>query len=160
MKAIIVDIDGTIANTSERLKIAEDRVANEKVNFFDAFLDSKLLHLDTPVPGSKECIRDLAKDATIIYLSGRRVDGTAETEKWLALHGYPKGKVILRRKGIATKPFKIEAIRSLKSQGYDVVCGIGNKEDDIEAYKEASVPGVLVETEAAWLECPCKEKKS
>jgi predicted secreted acid phosphatase len=155
-KAFIIDIDGTVIDTSARAAEALRQAGTTNREFWDIMFDPFLAHLDTPIPGVKECLQELAKEGHIIYLSGRRTNLQEATVKQLKDFGYPEGDVILRKKGIKNKVFKAETIKQLQTR-YDVVCGVGDNPDDIEAYTETNIPlKVLVESNTPWRDCPCR----
>jgi len=155
--AIIVDVDGTIADTSMRSALALYRQIIKGEHFWDALFDPEKISMDTPIPGSKECLKELAKRGRLIYLTGRRSTTRKETEAWLKEHEYPEGLLIMREKGMKTEEFKPIEIEKLKEH-YNIVCGVGDSQSDIEAYEETGIPEkVLVGTNKEWDNCPCLE---
>lgn len=156
-RAFIIDIDGTIIDTSARAAIALQEAGATNREFWDIMFDPELVKLDTPILGVKECLQELAKQGKIIYLSGRRNNIQEATTKQLKEFGYPEGQVILRKKGVKTKIFKVETIKNLKTK-YNVVCGVGDSPEDIEAYTETDIPDkVFVISNAPWDDCPCRK---
>ena len=156
-KAFIIDIDGTAIDVSARAAEALKEAGTTNREFWEIMFDPEMLKLDTPIPGVKECLQELAKKGKIFYVSGRRTTVQQVTEDQIKDFGYPKGTVILRKKGVKTKDFKIETINRLKTS-YNVVCGIGDTPDDMEVYTETDIAEkVLVISNAPWGDCPCRK---
>jgi predicted secreted acid phosphatase len=156
-KAFIIDIDGTAIDVSARAAEALKEAGTTNREFWDIMFDPEMLKLDTPIPGVKECLQELAKKGKIFYVSGRRTTVQKVTEDQIKDFGYPEGIVILRKKGVKTKNFKIETIKRLKTS-YNVVCGVGDSPEDIEAYTETDIPEkVLVISNIPWVDCPCRK---
>ena len=69
-KAVIVDIDGTIASRNERSPYDMTRVVE-----------------DAPVPQIIQLVKILAENGyKIIFVSGRTEDGRQETDRWFMYH--------------------------------------------------------------------------
>ena len=155
---MVVDVDGTVVNNSKRLAYALSKAPMGSGDFWRIFLSGKLFHMDEPLPRARECLVEKAKEARIVYLSGRRTGTEGDTRHWLERHGYPEGEVIHRRSG-KTLDFKTGKVKELK-QRYDVVCAIGDSPEDIAAYQAAGVENVaLVITNIDWVSCPCEGEK-
>lgn len=80
MKAIIIDLDGTLCNVSHRVHHIQ-KEPKDWQGFFDACVD------DTPNPAIVE-LYDMASfyGYCIIYVSGRPETHRAQTQAWLKLH--------------------------------------------------------------------------
>ena len=79
MRAVIFDIDGTLANTSHRLHYVTGG-ARDWPAFFGAMAD------DTLVEPIREVLRALLRSHNAVLLcSGRPEDYRAATEAWLAV---------------------------------------------------------------------------
>jgi acid phosphatase class B len=157
-KAIIVDIDGTVVDTSERLAYVLSKAPLGSHDFYRIFLSGQLFHMDKPLPKARECLLEMAKTNHIIYLSGRRAGTEEDTRKQLESGGFPKGDIHLRRSG-KTLDFKTEKVREL-AKSFDIVCAIGDTSEDIVAYQAAGVKDTrLVLTNMDWLDCPCEGGK-
>jgi phosphoglycolate phosphatase-like HAD superfamily hydrolase len=157
-KAIIVDIDGTVVDTSERLAYVLSKAPLGSHDFYRIFLSGQLFHMDKPLPRARECLLEMAKTNHIIYLSGRRAGTEEETRKQLESGGFPKGDIHLRRSG-KTLDFKTEKVRELAKK-FDIVCAIGDTPEDIVAYQAAGVKDTrLVLTNMDWIDCPCEGDK-
>jgi predicted secreted acid phosphatase len=156
-KAFIIDIDGTVIDVSARAAEALKEAGTTNREFWEIMFDPEMIKLDTPIPGVKECLQELAKKGKIFYVSGRRSTVQEVTEDQIKEFGYPEGSVILRKKGVKTRDFKKETIERLK-KSYDVVCGVGDSPEDIEVYTETDIPEkVLVSSNLPWGDCPCRK---
>lgn len=154
-KAIILDIDGTIANIDRRMKSGEE--AGHKFNsndYWDHVLDGNLYPMDEPIEGAARCVNQHAQAQKIVYLSGRRTGTEEKSREWLLEHGFPDGEIIHRPKGIRNIDFKTDQVARIKDR-YDVVCGVGNEETDRQAYEGNGVASSIVKTNKKWQRCPC-----
>jgi len=140
--AIVVDIDGTIADVSRRLEFALARHPRKGHRFWDVFLDPSLYHLDVPIEAARKILDWYPGE--IIYLSGRRAGTEDATRDWLLEHGFPLGQIHHRPKGEKTIDFKVRVIRELLRKGYNIESGWGDTEQDRIAYEEAGIPALIV----------------
>lgn len=93
MKAIIVDIDGTLANISHRRQHVESKPKNWK-----AFFEN--MHLDKVNLWCREIILKFYKDFYFLALvSGRSEDHRKITEEWLKLNSIPYSALYMRKSG-------------------------------------------------------------
>ncbi|MEM1549241.1 MAG: HAD family acid phosphatase [Candidatus Methanomethylicia archaeon] len=134
MEAAIFDIDGVIADVSERLRKAlepfgkksvEALSRDEKKKFWEEFLNPQLLKLDKPKIEVINHVRRLSeRGIRIIIVTGRsrekQKDGTIEQLKsWdIPYHEiYFRGKNDLRKEEI----YKRSVIKSLLKKGYRII---------------------------------------
>ena len=83
-KAVIVDLDGTLALVDERRELA--RKPNGKLNW-DIFLDPANITLDEPNKPIIELVQLLESVAySVVIVSGRRHEMLRETILWLIKH--------------------------------------------------------------------------
>ncbi|HEY3001379.1 MAG TPA: HAD family acid phosphatase [Kribbellaceae bacterium] len=85
----VLDIDATIADVRHRLHHLKSRPKS-----WDAFFAGS--KHDTPLEDGLMIARSLAKGHEIVYLTGRPERTRKDTEQWLAKHGLPKGRVLMR----------------------------------------------------------------
>jgi len=136
MKAVLVSIDGTLADTQERSALAGSP---------DFFKREALLR-DAATPDSVRCLRELAQKYRIIYISVRPVDALAATEEWLHARGFPDGALHLA----PTHAELLVIAKHLKSE-FDFIAGIGTTWQDNEAHLEIGCQSVLLkENEGHW----------
>ena len=91
--AIIVDIDGTVANIEHRMKYWEKK-PRDYVKFYENIEDDKPIEEIIWLARSI-CIAHLP-EVDIIYLTGRHEGVRKRTEIWLRKHGLPKGPLYMR----------------------------------------------------------------
>jgi len=148
IRAISIDIDGTIANIDERLRQAQSKYAYGTGAFWNYFLSGSLFYLDRPIPQARDFLQRFAQCGRIIYLSGRPLNTFEETQEWLRSNGFPNGELLLRPSG-NTREFKTNQLIRLKREYY-LIAHIGDSEDDRLSAQEAGVPFVQVKTNE-WL---------
>ena len=143
-KAIICDVDGTIANTDRRAQQAMSVSTFKSAAWWDAFFQSEWVKLDRPI-GFSQVVLNAYVDAgySIIYLSGRRNTLKKATSQWLLRWGYPKGHLILRPKGIKTKKFKKGIVKIVRQKGFDVESAFDNDNGMVKMFKEQKIPEVV-----------------
>ncbi len=138
--AVIMDIDGTIADESDRRAKATE---NGKINW-DEYFDPKRLSLDKPVKEARKVLNELSRmGVKIIYVSSRPESLRKATLEWLKKNGFPEGKLYLRRKFERTLDFKKRVCKYLAKK-YRVIAAVGDREKDIVAYKYAGLKAYKV----------------
>ena len=88
----VVDVDGVLADVRHRLHYLERRPKDWE-SFFAA------APADPPLDEGFAVLRRLADGHELVYLSGRPERLRHVTERWLADHDAPPGRVVLRRDG-------------------------------------------------------------
>jgi hypothetical protein len=157
-RVLSVDIDGTIANISNRIRLAESRAAVGSPQYWDIALSGENYHLDSPIMESIPFLHSYLRrspDCEIVYLSGRRTGTESYTRAWLDQHGFPPGRIIHRSKGTRSFFFKLNHLREMKGRYSRVDGHIGDRlEDDGGAAKTANVDFYhIIENEGkSWLE--------
>jgi uncharacterized HAD superfamily protein len=91
-KAVIVDIDGTLANVTHRLHHIRGKRKKWK-KFF------ALMSEDELVQEVFDRVVELATDHDIYVVTGRPDDYRDVTEQWLMLHGLPYKSLYMRKAG-------------------------------------------------------------
>lgn len=90
MKSVIVDIDGTIANNTHRLKF----ISGKSPDWY-AFAEEMLK--DLPIQPTIDVVKSLSKaDYFIILVTGRAGNRRDDTTLWLSLHGVPWDVLLMR----------------------------------------------------------------
>lgn len=126
---VITDIDGTLADS------------NVYSPLFNSPREIRAL------PGAVEGIRELARDMVILYVTQRDEDLEPHTREWLRHREFPSGPVLFSRSlhdPFETASYKRETLRMIKRRFPRVLVGIGDSEEDAEAYVAASIPAFLV----------------
>lgn len=140
MKAILVSIEGTICDTRHR----HPRIGTP------AFYQREQLLKDRAVPGSAQCLQELAQRYTIVYLGVRPASTLTYTEEWLEKMGFPKGPVYL-----AESHEERRALVCNLKEKYNFIAGIGDRWDDNEYHTEVGCLSVIIkEFEGKWVTVP------
>jgi hydroxymethylpyrimidine pyrophosphatase-like HAD family hydrolase len=93
-KAVIVDLDGTLALVDKRRELA--RKPNGKLNW-DIFLDPENIKLDEPNKPIIELVQLLESVAySVVIVSGRRHEMLRETILWLIKHNISYNALFIR----------------------------------------------------------------
>ena len=90
---VIFDIDGTLADVSERIHHVRQKPKNWKA-FFKGMAKDKTIHSMVSL-----CNILYASGIRIVLCSGRSEEHRPETEQWLAEHGVNYHELLLRRDG-------------------------------------------------------------
>jgi predicted secreted acid phosphatase len=171
MPAIVVDIDGTIADIDERLNAAMKVAGVTKKDveskaifgqsarvFYDTLFRADLMLTDKPIPKAIRVLNQLSKVFSIFYVSSRPDDTDFDpnreifnnTAKWIKDSGYPDGVLLLRGEG---KPggkwtkaisFHIIVMERMKEEGYQIAMAFDDLFDGKDAYDRCSVEVVEI----------------
>ena len=138
--AVIMDIDGTIADESAR----RAKATHEGKIDWDEYFDPKNIPMDKPVKEARKTLNQLSKmGVKIIYVSSRPQSLRKATAEWLKKNGFPEGKIYLRKKYEKTLTFKKRVCRYL-ARKYRVIAAVGDREKDIIAYEYARIKAFRV----------------
>lgn len=88
----VFDIDGVLADVAHRLHFLERR-RPDWFGFFTAAPD------DPPLADGVALALEAARECEVVYVTGRPEWCRAETERWLAQHGLPRGRLAMRPDG-------------------------------------------------------------
>ncbi|MFF9555813.1 hypothetical protein ACF1DY_08325 [Streptomyces albus] len=107
----VFDLDGTLADVRHRLSFVEQQPRDWDA-FFAAAVD------DPPLTAGVALAKETAETADLAYVTGRPERCRADTLAWLAEHGLPAGRLVMRaggdrRPARITKP---ELLRRLARQ--------------------------------------------
>lgn len=132
--AIVVDIDGTVANHRHR----EHLIAGASPNWEAFFAGSGL---DDPLPQGVALATERALDCVVIWLTGRPERYRQLTAHWLAANGLPTANLNMRpdndMRPAAT--FKAERLAQL-SNTYDIGLIIDDDELVVATLRQAGWP--------------------
>ena len=135
-KAIVVDIDGTIAYIENRIDmVIQGGHRLTDPDFWDHC--NKFISTDIAIPGAREFLN--VYDGTVLYVSGRRVTSLPSTIKWLEMNNFPPGELYLRPVGMPHRRWKTEITRLLK-ETYNIQLAIGDREEDEEIAESLDIP--------------------
>ena len=133
MNAVLVFIDGTICDRSSQLDLVERPEFYERKAIVTAFA----------VPGSVECLLELARHYQIVYIGARPASARAYTEEWLQIMGFPPGPIFLA----GTQAERLGIARDLREK-YAFVAGIGDRWDDNELHLEIGCLSIIIKEHA------------
>jgi hypothetical protein len=137
MKAILVFIDGTICDASQRYHLGIG---------MPGFYRREEMLKDVAVPGSVQCLQELARRYELVYIGARPVFTLPFTEEWLAKMEFPEGPVSLGE----TQTERLALVKDLR-QKFDFVAGIGDRWDDNELHLEIGCLSIILqEHEGDW----------
>lgn len=134
----VFDIDGTVADARHRLHLIAGTADHEQwVQFFDAAVD------DPPLAEGVAKARQLAETHDIVWLTARPERLRAMTERWLAEHGLPPGRLLMLPDGDKTlaRRYKLDAIRRLAEER-EVAVVVDDDPRVITLLEEAQLPVV------------------
>ena len=92
MTAIIVDIDGTIADNMHRQSALDSEPKDWDAFFMDC-------HLDAPIEPVLEVVRALSENNLIFIVTGRSEKYRELTRLWLIKHKVPYAELYMRAEG-------------------------------------------------------------
>ncbi|MGV3278748.1 hypothetical protein ACFX5K_03775 [Rickettsiales bacterium LUAb2] len=136
MKYILVDIDGTICDSSHRKheeynKIKKDKVINNICNMV-----SKLQDLTYYQDGCSNF--DYEKTHKICFITGRKEDSVKETNDWIINHYIAEDYDLYMRKNTDTRPCSQvkKDIYNKFLKNKDILCVFENDPDCIKMYRK------------------------
>jgi hypothetical protein len=139
-RAVIVDIDGVLADTSARQHLLERPGGGRNWDAFFAAAGDDLPYSEVPA-----LVRDLPTDTAAVLVSGRPdwlVDLTAD---WLTRHGMRWDLLVVRRRGDRTGAarFKRAVLSGMRDAGFVVAMGIDDDERVTTMYVAEGIPTVV-----------------
>ncbi|WP_436786334.1 hypothetical protein [Yinghuangia sp. YIM S10712] len=139
----VIDIDGTVADGRHRVHIlAGTPTHDDWVAFFEQ------AGADTVIPEGAERARMLAQEHEVVWLTGRPERVRELTERWLADHDLPPGRLIMQPSDDRrpARVVKLERLRELSTTN-DIAVVVDDDPRVIELATGAGFPCEL----AAWL---------
>lgn len=132
-RVVVTDIDGTVSAASWSDVVRKSNSALP------------------PVRGAVRALKDLARDAAIVYLTAREDGYRQKTKDWLALFGLPRGPVYFSDddapSSSSTRAYKSGVMRSLTASFANIAAGFGNRAADAQAYHDHGVTSYLFDTQ-------------
>lgn len=137
MKAILAFIDGTICDGRQRYHLG--------IGTPEFYRREEILK-DVAVPGSVQCLQELAQRYELVYIGARPAFTLPCTEEWLDQSGFPKGPIYLGQ----TQEERLAIVRDLREK-FDFIAGIGDRWDDNELHLEIGCLSIILqEHEGDW----------
>lgn len=143
-KAIICDIDGTVAYNLGRIAWTEENtdLTQDDQEFWD--ICNERIYTDVPIKNSRELLNDY--DGSILFVSARRNTFLRQTIAWLETHGYTFAEIYLMPRGANYRYWK-STIFSFLTECYNIELSIGDMPYDQYASEEHGLPFLDVEEE-------------
>jgi phosphatidate phosphatase PAH1 len=95
-----------------------------------------------------QVVNDLATRYAIVYLTARPRPLHRRTRRWLEEKGFPLGPVLVwsprKIRWLDIEDYKQDVLNALRQQGINLAVGIGDMEDDIEAYRKAGMKAIIL----------------
>lgn len=128
---LVTDIDYTLAQTQSLVSVRSGQV------------DLKAQ------PRAAFVLRRLAteKGMTILYITEREESLLSATRDWLAEQGFPPGPVFfwdIVRSPLSHEAYKRSLLSELKTTWQNIEWGIGDRIDDMKAYEDNGMKGILL----------------
>lgn len=150
MRAIICDIDGTIADTRHRLHFIQGK-PKDWISFFDA--------MDTDAPHTYviTLLQALSSTYPILLATGRPETHRDMTQAWLQQHSVPNSLLTMRKAGdyrsdVVVKKEMLVEIRKT----YDPLLSIDDRPEVIQMWRNNDVPCLSVDN-SPWFDPPKKD---
>lgn len=142
MRAIIFDMDGTLADISHRMHLLDGK--KDWDAFHGAMFD------DTPVEAIAELARLLAKAASaglgidaVLVVTARHDDPryVQMTRDWLELHDIPCDRLYMRRDGDTRRDHivKREILQQILDDGYEPVLAVDDRPEVVAMWREHGI---------------------
>lgn len=140
MNCYLFDIDGTIADLTHRLPHIQKSPKD-----WDAFFAA--CEADAPIPHIIQLARDLSKQATVIFVSGRSDRVRGETERWISKHvwadDHPHRSPLVMRKDGDHRPdniVKAELLDHILSHGWKPILAFDDRDQVVKMWRERGIP--------------------
>lgn len=137
--AIIVDIDGTIADCNHRLH----HIKGQKKNW-PGFWET--MHLDTPIEPIIKLVKAMDQACRIIVVTARHDYVRPQTVKWLLQNGVPYNELRMRADEDYRKDaiVKKEILDQIRADGYNVLFALEDRTHNVEMFRANGVPCLQV----------------
>jgi|TARA_Y100000310_G_C20586328_1_gene765584 FMN phosphatase YigB (HAD superfamily) len=135
MNTVIFDIDGTLADISQRLPFIQ-QTPKDWDSFKAAAVD------DAPIPEIIWLARVVAAGAeSVIYMSGRNESSREITWNWLKQNGLPEAPLYMRADGDFRPDFEVKAelLERAKADGYDPFMAIDDRTQVVEMWRSKGI---------------------
>ncbi|WP_435018528.1 AAA family ATPase [Tundrisphaera sp. TA3] len=151
-KAVIFDLDGTLADLSHRLHHIKNGSHNWDAFFAECGQDTLI-----------EPIRDLAvalhrQGYKVLLVSGRSDKVYGQTVSWLVKHEVPFDELLMRRDGDYRQDFivKSELLDAILAEGHEILCVIDDRPSVVTMWRERGLTCLQFRD---WEEDPVTAKK-
>ena len=138
LRAIIFDIDGTLADGAHR--VGHIQRTDGKPKDWDAYFAA--LSDDAPIPHLCEIADCLQTYFHIIYVTGRPEEYADATREWIDRHRLPVGTLYARPRGDRRDDdiVKIELLSRIRADGYEPIMAFDDRTRVVRAWRAAGIP--------------------
>lgn len=139
--AIIVDIDGTLANNDHRRRFVDKEYGCKGTRDFKSF--NAAMMGDTvcqPVVTIMNCLR--ARDFAVLLVTGRGEEYRVRTEAWLKAHAVWSVTRLYMRPAGDNRPdveIKLEILEQIKADGYAPHFAIDDRNRCVKMWRDAGL---------------------
>lgn len=130
-RAIIIDLDGTLCNTTHRQHFMDKKRKNWK-----AFYDN--LVKDEPHEWCRVLIQGMSPILQIIFVSGRPDSYKEQTQEWLKRHGFGDFPLFMRKDGDFRKDsiVKSEIYHQHIEPEFEILFCVDDRQQVVDAWRE------------------------
>lgn len=135
MKAVIFDIDGTIADLSHRLHFIKQEKKDYR-SFHDA------CDKDLPIEPIIDLVFDMhARGYSILFVSGRTDRIRDKTEEWLRRYSIPWVKLYMRKDGDWRPDHKVKSdiLDNIIKEGYNIKFAVDDRDSIVKMWRERGI---------------------
>ncbi|MEZ0230525.1 MAG: hypothetical protein ACAI25_18025 [Planctomycetota bacterium] len=102
-----------------------------------------------PVPGAPRGLSDIAKDCSVVYITGRDWTYTAKSKNWLTHWKFPRGPVLLRDEGDKANNYdqRSRVLEQLQPLFPKLLYGFGNRTTDAEVFDDHGLTPYIFHTQ-------------
>lgn len=147
IRAIVFDIDGTLADITHRLHFIQ-KTPKDWEGFFSSMLDDKPIAPVRLVCESLLALKNMEKrmgaevSHTVIFCSGRPDKYRKETLAWMQSNIYPVPQVLYMRKTGDRRPddvVKEELLTQMRADGYDPVLVFEDRQRVVDMWRRNGI---------------------
>jgi len=132
-QAILVDIDGTIADNRHRDHLAKTDWAK--------FVEFDTVMKDKPIASVVELVRLLALQYRVVMVTAREESDRSVSNAWLIRHGIPFHGLYMRPIGDERRAhdFKESVLHTLQKEGFEVLLAIEDNKYCVDMYRKNGI---------------------
>lgn len=133
MKAVIFDVDGTLADCEHRRKYIA-----EKPKDYESFYHPANVIQDPVIEPIAKLVRTLAPHHYILIVTARRFEDKEVTIQWLEQHNIPWHALYIREQGDRRRDeiFKKEVLDEIRAAGYNVELVFDDRDRVVKMWRD------------------------
>ena len=137
----IIDIDGTLADQSQRAHHLKKQPKDWDSFFAEAINDKPFKHMQTLLGD----LNDIG--VNFIYVSGRPEKYKRQTFDWLDMHHFPMGRWLYMRKNgdfRADDIIKLDILQQLRAEGWEPILALDDRNRVVKMWRDNGIPCLQV----------------